>query len=64
MRQIWEKGMEVDTFHTFHWGDKDSDGKWRALPENIADVRKLLGESAKRHNISWASVFDEEELNI
>ena len=56
--------MEVDTFHTFHWGDKDSDGKWRAIPENIADVRKLLGESAKRQNISWASVFDEEEVDI
>lgn len=53
MRQQWEKGLEVDTFHTFHWGDKGPDGVWRGNAEHISDVRKLLAQSAARQGIPW-----------
>ncbi|KAH9936270.1 uncharacterized protein B0H18DRAFT_973121 [Fomitopsis serialis] len=46
-------GYEVDTFHTFHWGDRDSTGAWRGNPAHIADVRALLGESARRQGVEW-----------
>lgn len=47
--------MEVDTFHTFHWGDKGEDGAWRGQPRHIEDVRLLLRESAERQGIPWPS---------
>ncbi|KII90860.1 hypothetical protein PLICRDRAFT_548746 [Plicaturopsis crispa FD-325 SS-3] len=53
VREKWEEGLEVDTFHTFHWGDKGDDGKWAANPDNINDVRSLLVESAERQGIDW-----------
>jgi len=54
VRQKWAEGLEVDTFHTFHWGDKDTDGVWRENPENIVDMRNLLKESAMRQRLeSW-----------
>ena len=57
MRQKWAEGLEVDTFHTFHWGDKDVDGVWRENPENVVDVRNLLKESAMRQRLeSWHEV--------
>lgn len=46
----------MDTFHTFHWGDKNSDGVWRAIPENIEDVRLLFRESAARQDVPWGSL--------
>lgn len=55
VRDRWQKGMEVDTFHTFHWGDKDEDGVWRANPDNIEDLRELFRESAVRQGIEWSS---------
>ncbi|EJC97894.1 uncharacterized protein FOMMEDRAFT_162234 [Fomitiporia mediterranea MF3/22] len=55
VRDRWGKGMEVDTFHTFHWGDKGPDGVWRAIPEHIEDVRSLFRESAKRQSVWWPS---------
>ncbi|KAA1469962.1 hypothetical protein DENSPDRAFT_654147 [Dentipellis sp. KUC8613] len=48
VRNKWNEGFEVDTFHTFHWGDRDEAGVWRGNHENIADVRELLRESALR----------------
>jgi hypothetical protein len=51
VRQKWEEGFEVDTFHTFHWGDKGADGVWRGNYDNVADVRLLLQESAKRQKV-------------
>lgn len=44
---------EVDTFHTFHWGDKDSDGVWRENLDNVDDVRRLLQESAVRQKVDF-----------
>ncbi|KAI6027519.1 hypothetical protein BKA83DRAFT_4230148 [Pisolithus microcarpus] len=29
VRQKWVEGFEVDTFHTFHWGERGSDGVWK-----------------------------------
>jgi len=48
VRQQWAEGYEVDTFHTFHWGERDGDDVWRGNYENVADIRRLLKESAER----------------
>lgn len=48
VRQKWEEGYEVDTFHTFHWGERGDDNVWRANYENVEDIRRLLRESAER----------------
>ena len=53
MRNQWAEGLEVDTFHTFHWGDKGPDGVWLGNTGHIADVRALLAESARRQGIEW-----------
>ena len=56
VRKQWRNGYEVDTFHTFHWGEKDESGVWKAIPESVPDVRRLLAESARRQGISWRMV--------
>lgn len=53
VRQKWAEGFEVDTFHTFHWGDRGEDGVWRGNPGHIPDVRKLLQESAVRQQLEF-----------
>lgn len=53
VRQKWTEGFEVDTFHTFHWGDTEEDGVWRGDPAHIPDVRKLLAESAMRQKVEF-----------
>ncbi|KAJ7507229.1 hypothetical protein B0H11DRAFT_195867 [Mycena galericulata] len=53
VRQKWAEGFEVDTFHTFHWGDGDANGVWRAHPGIVEDVRRVLEESAARQGITW-----------
>ncbi|KAF7797455.1 hypothetical protein EIP86_008652 [Pleurotus ostreatoroseus] len=53
VRQQWARGLEVDTFHTFHWGEKGDDGVWRGEPRHIEDVRRLLKESAVRQGLPW-----------
>ena len=56
--------MEVDTFHTFHWGDKDEDGVWRAIPENIEDLRTLFRESAARQGVEWPTLPPANATNV
>ncbi|KAG1834242.1 hypothetical protein EV424DRAFT_1363494 [Suillus variegatus] len=51
VRQKWEEGYEVDTFHTFHWGERDGDNVWKANYENVVDIRRLLRESAERQRV-------------
>ncbi|KAH8114363.1 hypothetical protein DFH11DRAFT_1877670 [Phellopilus nigrolimitatus] len=63
VRDAWAQGMEVDTFHTFHWGDKDASGLWKAIPENIEDVRELLRESAARQGIEWVSAAPSADID-
>lgn len=53
VRQKWEEGYEVDTFHTFHWGELDGDNVWRANYENVVDIRRLLRDSAERQQIAF-----------
>jgi hypothetical protein len=48
VRQQWSLGMEVDTFHTFHWGETQEDGSWKGDSRLIEDTRAVLRESAKR----------------
>ncbi|KAI0056282.1 hypothetical protein BV25DRAFT_1634477 [Artomyces pyxidatus] len=57
VREKWAAGYEVDTFHTFHWGDPDADGEWRASPGNVQDVRLLLGESARRQGVAFPNLI-------
>lgn len=51
VRQKWSEGLEVDTFHTFHWGDKGIDGVWRENPNNVDDMHNVLKESASRQKV-------------
>ncbi|EKM51506.1 uncharacterized protein PHACADRAFT_212152 [Phanerochaete carnosa HHB-10118-sp] len=58
VRQTWARGMEVDTFHTFHWGDNVPDGVWEENPGHIPDVKQLQAESAERQGIPWSSLLN------
>jgi len=53
VRGQWAQGREVDTFHTFHWGEKGKDGEsaWEARPERVGAVRRLLEDSAARQGV-------------
>lgn len=53
VRQKWAEGFEVDTFHTFHWGERGSDGVWKGDYHHVDDVRNLLRESANRQDITF-----------
>lgn len=53
VRQKWAEGFEVDTFHTFHWGERGSDGVWKGNYHHVDDVRNLLRESANRQDITF-----------
>ncbi|KAF8558316.1 hypothetical protein OG21DRAFT_1405230 [Imleria badia] len=54
VRQKWAEGYEVDTFHTFHWGERGEDGVWQGDHGHVADVRHLLRESAHRQGMGDA----------
>ena len=56
MRGVWGAGGEVDTFHTFHWGERGADGAWRADPAHVPDIRALLAESAARQGVEFPAV--------
>ncbi|KAI0269812.1 hypothetical protein BC834DRAFT_863487 [Gloeopeniophorella convolvens] len=52
VRGKWAEGREVDTFHTFHWGEPSgADGAWVPHPERVGDVRRLLQDSAARQGV-------------
>ncbi|KAJ7252611.1 hypothetical protein C8J57DRAFT_1661716, partial [Mycena rebaudengoi] len=51
IRQKWEEGFEVDTFHTFHWGDVQKDGFFAANADSVKDVRLMLQDSFTRQKI-------------
>ncbi|KAI0304440.1 hypothetical protein B0F90DRAFT_1815769 [Multifurca ochricompacta] len=52
VRGKWAEGREVDTFHAFHWGEPSGKGGvWEPHPERVADVRRLLQDSAARQGI-------------
>ncbi|KAH7884978.1 hypothetical protein F5I97DRAFT_1928401 [Phlebopus sp. FC_14] len=54
VRQKWEEGFEVDTFHTFHWGERgEEDGVWRGDHGHVEDVQHLLQESAMRQGVDF-----------
>ncbi|KAG8932557.1 hypothetical protein FRC02_000935 [Tulasnella sp. 418] len=52
VRNMWAQGYEVDSFHTFHWGDKGDDGIWRAHLDSVQDVRELLKDSFIRQGMA------------
>jgi hypothetical protein len=56
VREQWTQGREVDSFHSFHWGEPNGEGgRWEPRPERIGDVRQLLHESAARQGIPFPS---------
>ncbi|EJD41785.1 hypothetical protein AURDEDRAFT_186391 [Auricularia subglabra TFB-10046 SS5] len=56
VRKQWREGFEVDTFHTFHWGERNVDGDWKPLPQSVPDVRRLQAESARRQGVPWRRI--------
>ena len=54
VRGQWAQGREVDSFHSFHWGEPSGEGgRWEPRPERIRDVQQLLHESAARQGIPF-----------
>jgi len=57
VQNVWDGGMEVDTFHTFHWGDIDKDGVWKAHLHSIEQVQRLLLASAQRQGVPFPGLL-------
>ncbi|KAI9512395.1 hypothetical protein F5148DRAFT_898836 [Russula earlei] len=56
VRGQWAQGREVDTFHSFHWGELSGQGDaatWEPRPERVGDMRRLLQDSAARQGIPF-----------
>ncbi|KAJ7912217.1 hypothetical protein B0H13DRAFT_2660188 [Mycena leptocephala] len=51
VRQKWEEGYEVDSLHSFHWGDIQDDGFFGPNKNSVADMRALFADSFKRQGI-------------
>ncbi|KAJ7764132.1 hypothetical protein DFH07DRAFT_916931 [Mycena maculata] len=47
----WDEGYEVDSFHSFHWGDIRDDGFFEPNKNSVADMRALLAASFRRQRI-------------
>ncbi|KAJ7478909.1 hypothetical protein FB451DRAFT_1450504 [Mycena latifolia] len=52
VRDLWAEGYEVDSFHSFHWGDIQGDGVFRPNKDSIKDMRALLNDSFIRQGIA------------
>ncbi|KAJ7183899.1 hypothetical protein C8R46DRAFT_1186759 [Mycena filopes] len=51
VREKWDEGYEVDSFHSFHWGDTQDDGFFGPNKNSVADMRTLLADSFERQRI-------------
>ncbi|KAJ7090495.1 hypothetical protein C8R44DRAFT_720213 [Mycena epipterygia] len=51
VRYKWEEGYEVDSLHSFHWGDVQDDGFFGPNKNSVADMRALFVDSFKRQGI-------------
>ncbi|KAJ7033236.1 hypothetical protein C8F04DRAFT_1104983 [Mycena alexandri] len=51
VREKWEEGYEVDSFHSFHWGDMQDDGFFGPNKNSVADMQTLLADSFGRQGI-------------
>ncbi|KAG8773217.1 hypothetical protein FRC12_002658 [Ceratobasidium sp. 428] len=52
VRNQWNKGYEVDTFHKYQFGAKDENGHFRGDPNHISAVRDLLADSFRRQGMA------------
>ncbi|KAK7025264.1 hypothetical protein R3P38DRAFT_3269974 [Favolaschia claudopus] len=52
VREQWENGLEVDTFHTFHWGSGHAE-MFKMREGIVEDTRLVLTRSAARQGIEW-----------
>ncbi|KAF7303914.1 Glycosyltransferase family 2 protein [Mycena indigotica] len=51
VRDRWAAGSEVDTFHSFHWGDVQEGGFFRPHENIVIELQRLTRDSFKRQNI-------------
>ncbi|KAJ7662887.1 hypothetical protein B0H17DRAFT_952953 [Mycena rosella] len=52
VRDLWAEGYEVDSFHSFHWGDIQENGFFGPNTGSVADMRTLLADSFRRQGIA------------
>ncbi|KAF8608796.1 hypothetical protein BDV93DRAFT_518846 [Ceratobasidium sp. AG-I] len=52
VRNQWNNGYEVDTFHKYQFGAKDENGHFRGNPAHIIAVQDLLAESFRRQGMA------------
>ncbi|KAJ7479116.1 hypothetical protein FB451DRAFT_1395716 [Mycena latifolia] len=52
VRDLWAEGYEVDSFHSFHWGDIQADGVFGPNKDSFKDMRALLNDSFIRQGIA------------
>ena len=52
VRNQWNSGYEVDTFHKYQFGVKDENGHFRGNPAHISAVQDLLAESFRRQGMA------------
>ncbi|KAJ6600356.1 hypothetical protein DFH09DRAFT_901417 [Mycena vulgaris] len=51
VRDLWAEGYEVDSFHSFHWGDIQDNGLFGPNQHSIVDMRALIADSFERQGI-------------
>ncbi|KAJ6573165.1 hypothetical protein DFH09DRAFT_1312414 [Mycena vulgaris] len=51
VRDLWADGYEVDSFHSFHWGDIQDDGVFGPNQNSVVDMRALFSDSFERQGI-------------
>ncbi|KAJ6503064.1 hypothetical protein DFH09DRAFT_912586, partial [Mycena vulgaris] len=51
VRDLWADGYEVDSFHSFHWGEIQNDGVFGPNQNSVVDMRALFSDSFERQEI-------------
>ncbi|KAF7302294.1 hypothetical protein MIND_00796800 [Mycena indigotica] len=51
VRDLWAQGYEVDSFHSFHWGNIQADGFFGPNKNTVQDMKTLLADSFARQRI-------------
>ncbi|KAJ6514142.1 hypothetical protein DFH09DRAFT_1374069 [Mycena vulgaris] len=59
VRDLWADGYEVDSFHSFHWGDIQDDGVFGPNQNTVVDMRALFSDSFERQGIVPPSELSE-----
>ncbi|KAF7324508.1 hypothetical protein MKEN_00491500 [Mycena kentingensis (nom. inval.)] len=51
VRDRWAEGAEVDTFHSFHWGDTQAGGFFGPHETSVVELRSAMKDSFARQRI-------------